>query len=160
MPADDVRPADGGAVRHPQSVSQAHEAGSVPTSAESRAPPGEGRPLLTVISCPECGVPAEVTERFSLPSTDGPVKHAALSCAAGHHFRMAVDRLSAQAQQQLAVQETRAGTRTVQICIHCMENPAGFWVSRRNSRVVHRPWCLSCCQELDPDLCDVTPFAG
>src|SRR6266436_4309025 len=76
-------------------------AGSVPTSAESRAVPGEGRPLLTVISCPDCGVPAEITERFSLPSTDGPLKHVALSCAAGHHFRMAVDRLPAQAQEQL-----------------------------------------------------------
>ena len=116
--------------------------------------------MLTVISCPDCGVPAEVTERFSLPSTDGPVKHVALSCAAGHHFRMAVDRLPAQAQEQLAVQETRTKTRTVQLCIHCRENPAGFWVSRRNSRVVHRPWCLSCCQELDPGLCDVVPFAG
>jgi hypothetical protein len=24
---------------------------------------------------------------------------------------------------------------------------------------VHRPWCLSCCQELDPGLCEVVPFA-
>ena len=39
-----------------------------------------------------------------------------------------------------------------------MENPAGFWVSRRSSKVVHRPWCLSCFQELDPGLCDVVPF--
>src|SRR5215813_5934471 len=66
-----------------------------------------GRTLLTVISCPDCGVPAEVTERFSLPSTDDPVLHVALSCAAGHHFRMAVDRLPAQAQDQPAGQETR-----------------------------------------------------
>jgi hypothetical protein len=116
--------------------------------------------LLTVISCPDCGVPAEVTERFSLPSTDGPVRHLALSCAAGHHFRMAVDRLPAQAQEQLAGQEARTKTRTVQICIHCMENPAGFWVSRRSSKVVHRPWCLSCCRELDPGLCDVVPFGA
>jgi hypothetical protein len=127
---------------------------------ESRAVSWEGRTLLTVISCPDCGVPAEVTERFSLLSTDGPVKHLALSCAAGHHFRMAVDRLPEQAQEQLAGQETRTKTRTVQICIHCMENPAGFWVSRRSSKVVHRPWCLSCCQELDPGLCDVTPFGA
>jgi len=58
--------------------------------------------LLTVIPCPGCGVPAEVTERFSLPGTEGPVGHVALSCAAGHHFRMAVDGLSAPAQEQLA----------------------------------------------------------
>ncbi len=47
--------------------------------------------MLTVISCPECGVPAEITDRFSLPSTDGPVAHVATSCAAGHHFRMPTD---------------------------------------------------------------------
>jgi hypothetical protein len=116
--------------------------------------------LLTVISCPDCGVPAEVTERFSLPSTDGPVGHLALSCAAGHQFKMAVDRLPAQAQQQLALQQapTRAGAR--QLCIHCQENPAGFWVSRRGGAVVRRPWCLSCTRELDRGRCDVTPFAG
>lgn len=116
--------------------------------------------MLTVISCPDCSVPAEITERFSLPSTDGPVKHVALRCAAGHHFRMAADRLSAQAQEQLATQEVRTKARTFQLCIHCQKNPAGFWVSRTNSKVVHRPWCLSCCQELDQGLCDVTPFGG
>ena len=67
--------------------------------------------MLTVIACPDCGVPAEITERFSLPSTDGPVKHVVLSCTAGHHFRMAVDRLPAQAQEQLAGQETRSKVR-------------------------------------------------
>jgi hypothetical protein len=116
--------------------------------------------LLTVISCPQCGVPAEVTERFSLQSTDGPVSHIALSCVAGHHFRMTVDGLPAQAQEQLAVQRTRSRARTVRLCIHCQENPAGFWVSRRNGQVVRRPWCLSCCQELDSSHCDMIPFGG
>jgi hypothetical protein len=116
--------------------------------------------LLTVISCPDCGVPAEVTARFTLQSTDGPVNHLALSCAAGHHFRMAVDRLSAQARGQLSAQETHGKIRTVQLCIHCRENPAGFWVSRGNGQVVRRPWCLSCCQDLDPGLCDVVRFSS
>jgi hypothetical protein len=72
---------------------------------------------------------------------------------------MAVDRLPEQAQEQLARRETRRKARTVHhLCIHCMANPAGFWVSRRDSKVVRRPWCLSCCQELDRDLCDVVPF--
>jgi hypothetical protein len=116
--------------------------------------------LLTVISCPDCGVPAEVTERFSLPSTDGPVSHVALSCAAGHHFRMAVERLPAQAQQQLTLQQTRTRTGGHQLCIHCRENPAGFWVSRRGGTVVRRPWCLSCTQVLDRGRCEVIPFGG
>jgi hypothetical protein len=50
--------------------------------------------------------------------------------------------------------------RTVQLCIRCRENPAGFWVSRKNAEVVHRPWCLSCCQRLDQGSYDVTPFGG
>jgi hypothetical protein len=41
-----------------------------------------------------------------------------------------------------------------------MTNPAGFWVSRRGSQVVRRPWCLSCSQELDPDVCDIVPFGA
>jgi len=47
---------------------------------------------------------------------------------------------------------------TVQLCIHCRRSPAGFWVSRRGGQTVRRPWCLSCCQELDRDRCDVIPF--
>jgi hypothetical protein len=51
--------------------------------------------MQTLVSCPDCGVPAEITERFDLPSTDGPVDHIVVHCAAGHHFRMAADRLPA-----------------------------------------------------------------
>ena len=50
--------------------------------------------------------------------------------------------------------------RTVQLCVHCRDNPAGFWVSRKDASVVRRPWCLSCCQVLDPSSCDMTPFGG
>jgi hypothetical protein len=73
---------------------------------------------------------------------------------------MAVDRLPPQAQEQLAGPDARAWGRTLQLCIHCQENPAGFWVGRLGSRVAHRPWCLSCCQELDHELCEVIPFGG
>jgi hypothetical protein len=55
--------------------------------------------MRTLVSCPDCGVPAEITEHFGLPSTDGPVDHIALHCAAGHHFRMAADRLPAPQEQ-------------------------------------------------------------
>jgi len=50
--------------------------------------------MLLLIPCPECDVPAEITDRFSLPSTDGPVEHIVVQCAAGHYFRMAADRLA------------------------------------------------------------------
>jgi hypothetical protein len=49
--------------------------------------------MLTLVSCPECRVPAEITERFRLPSTDGLVDHIVVLCAGGHYFRMAADRL-------------------------------------------------------------------
>ena len=67
--------------------------------------------MLTLVSCPDCGVPAEVTERLSLAGTDGPVHHVALRCAADHYFRMPADGLSAQAQAQLAAAETRSEVR-------------------------------------------------
>ena len=58
--------------------------------------------MLVILSCPECEVPAEVTDRFSLTSTDGPVDHVALRCIAGHHFRMPAEKLSAHDQEQLS----------------------------------------------------------
>jgi hypothetical protein len=47
---------------------------------------------------------------------------------------------------------------TIQLCIHCRHNPAGFWVSRTSGQTVRRPWCLSCCQDLDPGRCHIKPF--
>jgi len=47
---------------------------------------------------------------------------------------------------------------TIQLCIHCWHNPAGFWVSHTSDQTARRPWCLSCCQNLNPDRCHVTPF--
>jgi len=49
--------------------------------------------------------------------------------------------------------------RTMQICIRCRENPAGFWVSGNTTSVTRRPWCLSCCQHLDWTCCTIAPFA-
>ena len=47
---------------------------------------------------------------------------------------------------------------TIQLCIHCRHNPAGFWVSHTTDQTVRRPWCLSCCQDLDPGCHHITPF--
>ncbi len=49
--------------------------------------------------------------------------------------------------------------RTVQLCIHCRHNTAEFWVRHTSGAVVHRPWCVSCCQTLDRSRCHVTPEA-
>jgi hypothetical protein len=44
--------------------------------------------------------------------------------------------------------------------MHCLVNPAGFWVSDKDSTLIRRPWCLSRCQDLDRDLCDMIPFGS
>jgi hypothetical protein len=62
--------------------------------------PGRGGPGVSarLIACPECELPAEITERFWLDSTDGPVLHLCVSCIDGHYFRMPADRLLADVQ--------------------------------------------------------------
>jgi hypothetical protein len=47
---------------------------------------------------------------------------------------------------------------TVQLCGHCQQRPAGFWVSCDSGQTVRRPWCLSCCQDLNPNRCQAIPF--
>ena len=41
---------------------------------------------LDQYGAPRCGLPAEVSCRFTMHSTDGPVESAMISCPAGHHF--------------------------------------------------------------------------
>ena len=41
---------------------------------------------LDLVVCPECAAPAEVVDRFALPSTDGPVEHVKVVCLARHWF--------------------------------------------------------------------------
>ena len=60
--------------------------------------------MLTVISCPDCGVPAEITDRFSLASTDGPVGHVAVCCAAGHHAAACAPMVNKSARERKMVE--------------------------------------------------------
>jgi len=48
--------------------------------------------------------------------------------------------------------------RTVQLCVHCRENQARFWVSRQGDRTARRPWCLPCSNGLDLGRCEVIPL--
>jgi len=67
---------------------------------------------LTLVPCPTCGEPAEVTDRVSLASTGGQVEHLCLRCLDGHHFRAPADLLSAECQRQLRAQDPqRAAAR-------------------------------------------------
>lgn len=89
----------------------------------------------------------------------------------GRHSRMAARNSGARAtvgqtRPAPATTKSRRRTRTmprllphtIQLCVHCRHNPAGFWVSRTNDQTVRRPWCLSCCQGLDPACHPFSPF--
>jgi hypothetical protein len=41
---------------------------------------------LELTHCPQCGRPAEVIDRFFLPSTHGPVEHVKTRCVTGPWF--------------------------------------------------------------------------
>lgn len=41
-----------------------------------------------------CGLPAEVTCRHTMRSTDGPIEAAMISCPAGHHFNGSIESLT------------------------------------------------------------------
>jgi hypothetical protein len=49
---------------------------------------------------------------------------------------------------------------TLHLCIHCQQDPAGFWVSQKRAQTVRRPWCLSCCDGLDRATYDVIAFGS
>jgi hypothetical protein len=49
---------------------------------------------MDATTCPECGAPAEVTDRFALESTDGPIEHLRLQCAGRHWFLMSTESLA------------------------------------------------------------------
>lgn len=43
---------------------------------------------LDLVECPDCAAPAEVVDRFDLPSTSGPVAHVKVRCLHRHWFTM------------------------------------------------------------------------
>lgn len=68
---------------------------------------------MLLVPCPECDAPAEITERFRLPSTDGPVELIVVQCVADHYFKMAADRLASGAlvtDEPVPTGGARAGT--------------------------------------------------
>jgi hypothetical protein len=49
---------------------------------------------IDLVGCPACAAPAEVVDRFVLQSTDGPIEHAIVTCAARHRFTVLAERLA------------------------------------------------------------------
>ncbi|MEN3306104.1 MAG: hypothetical protein V7603_2306 [Micromonosporaceae bacterium] len=53
--------------------------------------------MLSLTFCPEpaCGAPAEITARYALRSTDGPIEHVTTYCVRRHRFVLPTERLAA-----------------------------------------------------------------
>jgi hypothetical protein len=49
---------------------------------------------MDTTTCPDCGALAEVTDRFVLESTDGPVEHVRLQCVGQHWFLLSTASLA------------------------------------------------------------------
>jgi hypothetical protein len=48
-----------------------------------------------LVGCPTCGLPAEITDRFTLGGAPGPVEHVKVVCVRRHWYTLAVDMLPA-----------------------------------------------------------------
>jgi hypothetical protein len=49
----------------------------------------------TLTTCPSCHKRAEIIDRFTLPSTDGPIVHLKVRCEDGHAYTVLVDNTAA-----------------------------------------------------------------
>jgi len=52
-------------------------------------------PTEPLVECPACGLPAEITDRFVLGGTPGPVEHVKIMCVTRHWFTLPVEQLAA-----------------------------------------------------------------
>jgi hypothetical protein len=50
---------------------------------------------LSPVACPTCHEPAEILDRFTLGSTEGPLRHLKIRCGGGHWYTMPADRVQA-----------------------------------------------------------------
>jgi hypothetical protein len=48
-----------------------------------------------LLNCPMCGLPAEITDRFTLGGAPGPVEHVKLMCVRRHWYTLPADVLTA-----------------------------------------------------------------
>jgi hypothetical protein len=65
---------------------------------------------MDATTCPDCGAPAEVTDRCTLESTDGPMEHLRVVCVRRHWFLLSAASLH-QARQPVR-RSAAAATRS------------------------------------------------
>jgi hypothetical protein len=63
-------------------------------------PPHIHIPTDPLLNCPTCGLPAEITDRFTLDGAPSPVEHVKLVCVKRHWYTLPVDQLSVAHPQQ------------------------------------------------------------
>lgn len=50
-----------------------------------------------IVDCPTCGLPAEITDRFTLAGAPGPVEHVKVVCVRRHWYTLPTDMFPASA---------------------------------------------------------------
>lgn len=66
-------------------------------------------PTEPLVECPACGLPAEVSDRFTLGGAPGPVEHVKLVCVMRHWFTIPADQTAAAAPQSSGPAEAGGG---------------------------------------------------
>ena len=51
-------------------------------------------PTTPLLECPGCGLPAEITQRFTLDGVPTAVEHVKVVCVAGHWFTPPIDAIT------------------------------------------------------------------
>ncbi len=51
-------------------------------------------PADPLLECPACGLPAEITDRFTLAGAPAPVEHVKVVCVMRHWFTLPVEQLA------------------------------------------------------------------
>jgi len=88
---------------------------------------------MEIVICPDphCAVPAEVLDRWSWPSSDGPVEHVRTRCVLGHLFTVPLDGAWVTYAEPRAAEPRAAEPRAVQTGA---AEPDGSGLRRRGER--------------------------
>jgi hypothetical protein len=66
-------------------------------------------PAEPLVECPACGLPAEITDRFTLDGAPGPVEHVKLVCVKRHWFTIPSEQLASAEPARSGPAEADAG---------------------------------------------------
>jgi hypothetical protein len=80
-------------------------------------------PTDPLLNCPTCGLPAEITDRFILDGTPGPVEHVKIVCVKGHWYTPAVDQLPALDPEPGSPPNTASVARYSRAATHPQHDP-------------------------------------